>query len=267
MSTTRVLAIHAHPDDVEILAGGTMALLSSLGHSITFVTFTPGDCGSHELGPEEIAAVRRTEAARSAARIAAAYLCLEMRDLAIFSDDPSRRLVVEVLRKTQPQLILTSSPVDYLCDHEAASALVRDACFAAPAPNYYTGAAEPAPPLTAIPHLYWMDPMDGEDREGRPVAPDFVVNVSETFALKREMLSEHASQREWLRHHHGTDDYLDSMERWTRERGRHAGFLYGEGFRQYRGHPYPQNPLLQELLGDRVALVNSGASEDASGRR
>jgi LmbE family N-acetylglucosaminyl deacetylase len=255
MPATRILAIHAHPDDVEILAGGTMALLAGLGHALTIATFTPGDCGSRALGPEEIAAVRRMEAARSAARIGAAYVCLEMRDLAIYNDAPSRRLVVEALRKTCPQLVLTSSPVDYLCDHEAASALVRDACFAAPAPNYRTGAADPAPALEAIPHLYWMEAVGGEDREGVPIEPDFVVNVADTFGQKREMLSEHASQREWLRQHHGNDDYLETMERWTRERGRRAGFSHGEGFRQYRGHPYPQSPLLQELLGNLVATA------------
>ena len=43
-----ILAIHAHPDDIEILAGGSMALLASAGHSLTFVTMTPGDCGSVE---------------------------------------------------------------------------------------------------------------------------------------------------------------------------------------------------------------------------
>jgi hypothetical protein len=87
------------------------------------------------------------------------------------------------------------------------------------------------------------------------VEPEFVVNVADTFLLKRAMLAEHASQRAWLRHHHGTDNYLETMERWTRERGQRAGFSYGEGFRQYRGHPYPRDPLLQELLGDLVARV------------
>ena len=136
-----ILAIHAHPDDVEFLAGGTMALLAGLGHPLTIATFTPGDCGSKQLGPEEIAAVRRREAANAAALIGARYLCLEMRDMAIFNDDASRRLVTETLRQTRPDLVLTASPVDYHCDHEAASALVRDACFAAPAPNYRTHAA------------------------------------------------------------------------------------------------------------------------------
>src|SRR6185369_247105 len=143
----RVLAIHAHPDDVEILAGGTLALLASLGHEITIATMTPGDCGSAELDPEEISAVRRREAANAAALIGARYMCLEMRDLTIFNDDPSRRRVAEVLRIARAELVLASSPIDYLCDHEAASELVRDACFGAPAPNYRTGVDSPAPAL------------------------------------------------------------------------------------------------------------------------
>lgn len=248
----RVLAIHAHPDDVEILAGGTLALLAGRGHDITIATFTPGDCGSRELGPDEISAVRRREAASGAALIGARYVCVEMRDLAIFNDDPSRRRVTEILRRTRPELVLTSAPVDYLCDHEAASALVRDACFGAPAPNYRTHAESPASPLDHIPHLYFMDPLEGRDREGNLIEPDFIVNVAETFARKREMLAEHASQRNWLRQHHGTDDYLDQMERWTEERGRLAGLPYGEGFRRYRGHPYPQSPLLEEALGNEA---------------
>ena len=97
-----ILAIHAHPDDVEFLAGGTMALLAGLGHPLTIATFTPGDCGSKQLGPEEIAVVRRREAANAAALIGASYLCLEMRDMAIFNDETSRRLVTETLRQTRP---------------------------------------------------------------------------------------------------------------------------------------------------------------------
>jgi LmbE family N-acetylglucosaminyl deacetylase len=241
----KILAIHAHPDDVEILAGGTLALLAERGHEITIATFTPGDCGSSEMGPEEIAAVRRREASESAALIGARYVCVEMRDLAIFNDDASRRRIVAVLREARPEIVMTAPPVDYLCDHEAASALVRDACFAAPAPNYR--AAGDA--LQTIPHLYFMDPVTLRDRDGRMVEPDFVVDVGATFGRKREMLACHASQRAWLKHHHGLDNYLDEMEARTRERGQSAGFTFGEGFRQYRGHAYPGNPRLQQALG------------------
>ncbi len=252
----RILSIHAHPDDAEILAGGTLSLLSELGHSITIVTMTPGDCGTHEYPPEEISDIRRREAQSAARLIGAEYRCAEFRDLAIFNDDPSRRHVVEILRQLRPDIVLTASPVDYLCDHEMTSILVRDACFGAPAPNYRTRTTDhPAPPLRAIPHLYFMDPIEGKDREGNPVPPQFIVNVQAAFEKKKAMLARHESQREWLKGHHGIDDYLEQMERWTRKRGEIAGIEYGEGFRHYTGHPYPQEPLLEELLGANILAL------------
>ena len=251
-----ILAIHAHPDDVEILAGGTLAQLSAAGHQITIITMTPGDCGSREHRQDEIAAIRRAEAGRAAGHIDAQYRCAEFRDLSIFNDDASRRRVVEVLRQVTPELVLTSSPVDYLCDHEATSQLVRDACFGAPTPNYATGARNPSLPLRAIPHLYFMDPIGGVDREGRPVLPDFFVNVAAQMETKTAMLAEHASQREWLLAHHGIDDYLETMKAWTRENGGRAGVEYAEGFRRYKGHPYPQSPLLEKLLGPAVVAAS-----------
>jgi LmbE family N-acetylglucosaminyl deacetylase len=254
----RILAIHAHPDDVEIFAGGTLALLAAREHQITVVTMTPGDCGTAEYTAEEIAEIRRREAASSAALIGAVYRCAEFRDLAIFSDDASRRRVVEILRRTRPDLILTSSPVDYLCDHERTSELVRDACFVAPAPNYRTGAEDSAPPLDHIPHLYFTDPEGGVDREGALVAPEVIVNVASAFETKARMLAQHESQRNWLLKHHGVDDYLDMMEEHTRARGRLAGLEFGEGFRRYRGHPYPQSPLLEELLGPELVVRRDG---------
>ena len=134
---------------------------------------------------------------------------------------------------------------------------MRDACFAAPAPNYDTRTASPAASLDRIPHLYFMDPLEGKDRDGRLVEPDFVVDIAPAFARKRAMLGEHASQRIWLRQHHGTDNYLDDMERWTRERGELVGLPYGEGFRQYRGHAYPQSCLLEEWLGLAVVRLRN----------
>jgi N-acetylglucosamine malate deacetylase 1 len=253
-----ILAIHAHPDDVEILGAGTLAQLAAAGHNITIVTMSPGDCGSDNHSQEEIAAIRRGEAARSAARIGAGYRCAEFRDMNIFSDDASRRRVTEILRQVAAELVITASPVDYLCDHEATSQLVRDACFAAIIPNYATGASNAAPQLRAIPHLYFMDPLGGVDREGRPVLPDFFVNVTAQMETKTAMLAEHASQREWLLRHHGIDNYLETMKAWTHENGRRAGVEYAEGFRRYKGHPYPESPLLEELPGVSVIRRQHG---------
>jgi LmbE family N-acetylglucosaminyl deacetylase len=241
----KILAIHAHPDDIEILAGGSMALLADAGHELTFVTMTPGDCGSVEYGPKEIAAIRRKEAENAALVIGARYFCAEFRDLAVFNDDASRRKVCELMREVRPELVITSAPIDYHCDHEATSALVRDACFGASAPNYLSGSA---PALDAIPHLYFMDSVEGADRDGRPQVPDFHVNIAAGFERKREMLACHESQRNWLRKQHGIDDYIVQMEKWSRAVGKRCGVEYAEGFRRYPGHPYPQTPLLQDLL-------------------
>jgi len=251
-SCKRILAIHAHPDDLEIMAGGTLSHLAARGHHVTMVTMAPGDCGTAEMGPEEIAVVRRAEAARAAAIIGAEYFCAEFRDVAIFSDDPSRRRVVEVLRRVRPDLIITAPPVDYMPDHEATSELVRDAVFAAPIPNYDTRDPNPAPPLALMPHLYFTDPNAGRDREFEIVWPDFLVDVSSVFEKKREALAQHESQRNWLRKHHGVDEYLLMMERLCQERGALAGLNLGEGFRRYKGHPYPETPLLEQLLGEEL---------------
>ena len=121
-------------------------------------------------------------------------------DLAVFNDDPSRRKATELIRAIAPDIVLTGSPVDYHPDHEATSVLVRDACFAAPIPNYKTG---PSPALGAIPHLYFMDPIDGRDRDGKSVAPDFGVDVTAHFPKKREMLKANVSQRSWVLKQHG----------------------------------------------------------------
>ena len=252
----RVACIHAHPDDAEILAGGTLALLSQAGHSITIVSMTPGDCGSTLHGPEEIAKIRRREAADAAGLIGASYVCAEFRDMAIFNDDGARRRVTELIRELRPEIVLTASPADYHCDHEATSALLRDACFAASAPNYRIRRDKAVAALPRIPHLYFVDPIEGADRFGVPLEPDFVIDVKSTLETKRRMLAAHASQRAWLKYQHGIDDYLETMERWTRERGSIVGAEFGEGFRRYAGHPYPQTPLLEELLGSKAIIHN-----------
>ena len=248
----RILSIHAHPDDIEILAGGTLALLAARGHELTLVTLSDGDCGSTQYGPEELGRMRRVEAQKAARLIGAEYAWGGFHDLGIFIDDVGRRRVTALLRRFRPDLILTASPSDYHCDHEAASRLVEDASFAVSCPNYDTSAYDASPAAEQIPHLYFMDPTGGVDRDQHPIQPHFLVDVAAQLALKRDQLACHASQREWLRRQHGMDDYLDTMEQWTRSRGQLAGLDAGEGFRQYLGHPFPQSPLLQDLLRDVV---------------
>lgn len=248
----RILAIHAHPDDIEFQCAGTLALLKQAGHDVLICSMTPGDCGSRELPADEIAAVRRGEAQRAAALLGAEYHCLEFRDLSIVVDQESKRRVTEVIRWARPDVVFTAPPVDYMDDHEATSRLVRDACFNASCPNYSTRAWDPAPATERIPHLLYVDPVEGCDLWGTPIEPHYYVDISDQFTLKRQMLACHESQRNWLRAQHGVDEYLAIQQRWSGVRGQQMGVQYAEAFRQHRGHPYPANDVLTALLGPRV---------------
>jgi len=147
--------------------------------------------------------------------------------------------------------VIAAAPADYHPDHEAASVLVRDACFAASVARYETG---PAVPLAAVPHLYFMDPIGGRDREGKRIVPGFAIDVGLVFEVKREMLAAHESQVAWVAHQHGGADTLAAMEAWTRRRGSDFGVALAEGFRHYRNEGYPRTPLLQELVGESLLL-------------
>ncbi|HEV7156823.1 MAG TPA: PIG-L family deacetylase [Caulobacteraceae bacterium] len=245
----RVLAIHAHPDDLETLAAGTLALLVAAGHEVIIATLTAGDCGSVSLSREETARVRRSEATRAAAIIGAPYHCLGLPDLGVFIDDATRRHVTEFIRQKRPDIIVTAAPADYHPDHEATSALVRDGGFAASVPNYQTGRSAP---LSAPPHLYFTDPIGGRAPDGQRIIPDFAVDIGTTFEVKREMLAAHESQTAWLAHQHRLDDPVAAMASLSRRRGEEYCATYAEGFRHYRGEPFPRTPWLQELLGPAV---------------
>ena len=248
--STRILAIHAHPDDIEFQCAGTLARLSQSGCRITMATMTPGDCGSAEMGPEEISSLRRVEAQTSADLLGADYICLEFRDLSIVHDNESRRRVTEVLRRVRPEIVITAPWNDYMSDHEMTGRLVRDACFNVAVPNYTTHAPEPAAPCNSIPHLYFVDSLEGEGHYGSAPPPEFIIDISSTFEFRQKMLACHESQRNWLRSQHGIDEYLESARRWAARRGQEIGAEFGEGFTQYRGHAYPADNLLLKLLSN-----------------
>ena len=59
----------------------------------------------------------------------------------------------------------------------------------------------------------------------------------------------------WLQRQHGMDDYLETMVKWSTARGTFFGLKMAEGFRRYKGHPFPQTPLLEELLGPELVFA------------
>jgi len=228
-------------------------MLAARGWSVTIVTATPGDCGSADLPADEIASIRRREAAAAANLIGADYRCLEERDLAIDYNTAARRRFTEVVRSLRPTIIFTHPLIDYMADHEIVGRLVRDACFAAPMPNFR--ASGDSAPLDAIPHLYYCDPFMGG---GEAADSTEIVDVSSAMETKRLMLAEHRSQRDWLRRQHGIDEYMRLQEELAKARGALLCVPFAEGFSQHRGHPYPQNDLLSEALAAPLAREGGG---------
>ena len=245
----RALCLMAHPDDAEIFCGGTLIRLQGLGWEIHIASMTPGDCGSREHGPSEIAGIRRQEAATAASKIRAVYHCLDRRDLRIFYDEPTLQAAIETLRAVRPTIVFSHPPQDYMLDHEMTSQVARAACFGASAPNFDTGRRPAAAPAEAIPHLYYAAPAGGTNIFGEPAQYSVLVDVSEVIGLKADMLACHQSQRAWLQAQHGMDHYVEEMKRGTAELGAGCGVAYAEGFRQHVGHPYPGGDLLAQALG------------------
>jgi LmbE family N-acetylglucosaminyl deacetylase len=217
----KVLAIGAHPDDLEILCAGTLRLMVERGDKVTMAHVANGDAGSFGHGPEEIAAIRRREAAAAAALIGAAHIAGTISDGRVNAATESQReFVVDVIRQVKPDLVITHAPNDYMPDHNEVSKLVFDAAFTASLPNYRT--AHPAHDL--VPALYYMDTVAGVD-----FLPTEYVDISESLEAKVEAFRRHESQVTWLSQHDGVD-MPEQIRSVARFRGIQVGVTYAEGF-------------------------------------
>src|SRR5437764_9576546 len=97
----RVLAVGAHPDDLEILCGGTLARFVREGHAVVMCHATLGDRGSYVHTSDEVAAIRGKEARRAAEICGAEHATLGLHDAEVDAADPQqRRLVVDLVRET-----------------------------------------------------------------------------------------------------------------------------------------------------------------------
>jgi len=94
------------------------------------------------------------------------------------------------------------------------------------------------------------DPIEGIDPRGLRVTPTTYVDVTAVHPTKLRMLSCHASQRAWLRAHHGMDEYLDAVDRHDASRGAESGTSKAEAFVQHRGHAYPADDVVANLLSE-----------------
>jgi LmbE family N-acetylglucosaminyl deacetylase len=229
---TVVLAVGAHPDDLEELCGGTLAALALAGATVHMATTTAGESGSYELPAEEIRTIRLGEAASAAAVAGAMYHHLGMRDQGVDVTIDERRRLSDLIRRLGVNLLITHPPVDYHVDHRRTSELVTDARMAAPVPNFGD-----EPPLRFTPDLVYMDAT-----MGAPFEPHVWIDVTATRDVRRRMLAEHVSQVELMQAMYG-QDIAEISESLSRLRGQQRGCDYAEAFCGCRTWPAPDGGI------------------------
>ena len=222
----RVLAIGAHPDDVEIGCGGTLALYRKMGAEVVMASICSGDKGSRDLSCAETTQVRRQESEAAAGAIGATYTCLGEPDSELFENCQTRAQVIELIRKSRPDVILTHSPDDYHADHRTTSILVTYASYSATSFRYETE----SPPLERAASIIHMDNHLGVD-----FLPEELVDISKVIDVKKEMIRQHQSQFAHLKERAG-EDLLDDAVLLARLRGRQSGVEFAEGFQPCRAY-------------------------------
>jgi len=173
-----LLAFGAHPDDVELFAGGTLAKMSALGHTAAIVDMTKG-----ELGTRGTVARRRREA-----KIAAEILGLKVRENLGLSDGnvrvtaAARLKVIQILRKYRPLVVLTHFNDDNHPDHVHTSQLVTEAVHHSGLEKIDTGQERYRPQAL----IYFKLPLH--------VPPSFVVDVSDYVVKRQDAITAYSSQ-------------------------------------------------------------------------
>lgn len=216
-----VLAIGCHPDDIEISCSGTLAKCVKRGDKVTVCHVANGNMGHEIISPEELREIRANEAKSAGALAGIEVVTLDIGDLLPNGCSTEQRdMVVELIKKVQPDFIITHSPTDYMPDHREVSKLVFDASFAASVPHYG------APGKAAVVPIYYMDNLAGMNFN-----PTEYVDISDEIELKINMLECHESQLKWMRDHDKID-FAEFVRTCSRFRGIQCGVQYAEAFCQ-----------------------------------
>ena len=257
MSDKIALATAAHPDDVEFMMAGTLALLGDAGYECHIFTIGNGNCGTATYTHEEIIRIRAEEGHSAASVIGATYHGGLVNDIEIFYEPELLRQVTAVIRRIKPQIVLTQSPVDYMEDHQNSARLTVSACFCRGMRNWITHPW--VEPTMQDVYVYHCQPYACVGPLCELIPPNLVVDVTDQIEIKEEMLRRHASQKDWLDVSQGKDAYLQAMREGCEIMGKMAPnpVPYGEGFRQHLhvGLSAQDGDALSEVLGDTAQRI------------
>jgi bacillithiol biosynthesis deacetylase BshB1 len=177
-----ILAIFAHPDDAELLCGGTLAKSAERGHKVGILDLTAGEMGSQ--GTPEL---RNKESTRAAEILGVGVRrCTGLPDAGLRNNEEQRLAVIRHLRELRPETVVTHWRVGRHRDHRIASELVRDACFLSALRKLDT-AGQPFRPSKLIYATAFRE-------DAGP--PSFVVDVTAQMDIKIEALMAYGSQFE-----------------------------------------------------------------------
>ena len=219
----RLLVVAAHPDDAELLVGGTLLRARDEGGQLGVCILCRGEKGQAAEPVADLAAVRKAEAAAAAELLGAPLYHGEVPDGTLVDDDDTRHTLVRAMRDFRPTLVLGHWQDDYHPDHQAASRLVEAATWFAASRGHDTGSE----PLERPAALWWMDTVGMTSFE-----PAFYVDVSDYTDEKEALIRCHASQLA-----RGDDEdfapLVEVARRQWEARGLQAGVAAAEAFRQH----------------------------------
>ncbi|MGZ5188496.1 MAG: bacillithiol biosynthesis deacetylase BshB1 [Kaistella sp.] len=219
-----ILAIGAHPDDVELGCGGALAKLISEGKTVAIVDLTQGELGTRGTN------ITRAEEAAEASQILgiSARENLKMKDGFILNTEEYQLQIVKMIRKYQPDIVFANAIEDRHPDHAKASKLVSDACF-------LSGLIKIETQLDGEDQKQWRPKQVFHYIQWKNITPDFVVDISDFMDKKIEACLAYKTQFYDPNSQEpmtpiATKDFLESLTYRAQDLGRLSGVAYAEGF-------------------------------------
>ena len=219
-----ILAIGAHPDDVELGCGGTIAKLINDGKTVAVVDLTQGELGTRGTN------FTRAEEAANASKILgiSARENLKMKDGFLTNSEEYQIQIVKMIRKYQPEIVLGNAIDDRHPDHAKAAKLISDASFLAGLVKIETVCEgeiqKPWRPKQVFHYIQWKN-----------VVPDFVMDISNFMDKKIEACLAYKTQFYDPNSTEpmtpiATKDFLESLTYRAQDLGRLSGVAFAEGF-------------------------------------
>jgi bacillithiol biosynthesis deacetylase BshB1 len=219
-----ILVLAVHPDDAELGCSGTIAKHIALGKKVGIVDFTRG-----ELGTRGTAETRDEEAADSAKILGIqARENLRFKDGFFKNDEEHQLEVVKMIRKYQPEIILTNALHDRHPDHGRAGDLANDACFLSGLPKITTE-------LNGVQQQAWRPRLQFQYIQDRYIKPDIIIDI--TPYIETKLASIKAFKTQFFNPeldepdtYISSPDFFESVIGRAREFGKSIGTTYAEGF-------------------------------------